>query len=278
MKKIQTKINYEDKYEKILRQSYVDPQEKIEYPPIAISKGNTGGKNPIPLPIGTYGNFSFISAAPKSKKTFLVSLLAASYMGCSKKYTKDLLGVKKNKKLIHYDTEQGRFHAQRTFNRVTRMCENTEDYFTYALREYSAFERLDFINWHLYQIENPGLIIIDGIADLILDSNDLVQSNKLIQHLMRWTQDLNIHIITVIHSNFNSDKATGHLGSFMEKKTETQISLDLSSEDRDLAVVKCRRSRGYPFESFAFRVESDGLPYIQDSIPSNINKESFLNI
>ena len=77
---------------------------------------------------------------------------------------------------------------------------------------------------------------------------------------------------------FNSDKATGHLGSFMEKKTETQISLDLSHEDRDLAVVKCRRSRGYPFDPFAFRVESDGLPYIQDSIPANINKESFLNI
>ena len=278
MKTTQTKLNYEERYQKILQQSYVDPLEKIEYPPIAISKGTTGGNNPIPLPIGTYGNFSFISAAPKSKKTFLVSLLAASYLSCDKKYTKDLMGVRKKKKLIHYDTEQGRFHAQRTFNRVVRMRDDVSDYQTYALREYSAFERLDFINWHLYNVSNPGLVIIDGIADLILDSNDLVQSNKLIQHLMKWTQELNIHIITVIHSNFNSDKATGHLGSFMEKKTETQISLDLSHEDRDLAVVKCRRSRGYPFDPFAFRVESDGLPYIQDSIPANINKESFLNI
>jgi hypothetical protein len=45
----------------------------------------------------------------------------------------------------------------------------------------------------------------------------------------------------------------------MEKKTETQINLQLSPDDRDLAVVKCRRSRGYPFEDFAFRIESDGL-------------------
>ena len=274
----QTKIDYDNKFKKILQQSYVDPQEKIEYPPIAISKGNTGGNNPIPLPIGTYGNFSFISAAPKSKKTFLVSLLAGAYLSCDKKYTADMVGVRKKKKLIHYDTEQGRFHAQRTFNRVIRMAESSEDYYTYALREYSAFERLEFINWHLYQIDNPGLVIIDGIADLILDSNDLVQSNKLIQYLMKWTQDLNIHIITVIHSNFNSDKATGHLGSFMEKKTETQISLELSADDRDLAVVKCRRSRGYPFDSFAFKIMSDGLPYVQDSIPASINREPFLNI
>lgn len=274
----QTQIDYDGRFKKILQKSYVNPEEKIEYPPIAISKGNTGGNNPIPLPIGTYGNFSFISAAPKSKKTFLVSLLASAYLSADKTYTKDMIGMRKNKKLLHYDTEQGRFHAQRTFNRVTRMSGKSNDYLTYALREYSAFERLEFINWHLYNVDNPGLVIIDGIADLILDSNDLVQSNKLIQYLMKWTQDLNIHIITVIHSNFNSDKATGHLGSFMEKKTETQISLELSSDDRDLAVVKCRRSRGYPFESFAFRIEEDGLPYVQDTIPSNINKENFLNI
>ena len=274
----QTQINYNERFQKILQQSYVDPQEKIEYPPIAISKGTTGGNNPIPLPIGTYGNFSFISDAPKSKKTFLVSLLAAAYLSCDKKYTADMIGMRKKKKLIHYDTEQGRFHAQRTFNRVIRMCENSDDYYTYALREYSAYERLEFINWHLYNVSNPGLVIIDGIADLILDSNDLVQSNTLIQYLMKWTQDLNIHIITVIHSNFNSDKATGHLGSFMEKKTETQISLELSPDDRDLAIVKCRRSRGYPFDSFAFRIESDGLPYIQDFIPNTINREPFVNL
>jgi hypothetical protein len=278
MKMSQTQLDYNERFKKILQQSYVDPQEKIEYPPIAISKGTTGGNNPIPLPLGTYGNFSFISAAPKSKKTFLVSLLAAAYLSCDKKYTKDMVGSRKKKKLIHYDTEQGRFHAQRTFNRVVRMCEDTSDYYSYALREYSAYERLEFINWHLYNVDNPGLVIIDGIADLILDSNDLVQSNELIQYLMKWTQDLNIHIITVIHSNFNSDKATGHLGSFMEKKTETQISLQLSPDDRDLAVVKCRRARGYPFEDFAFRIESDGLPYIQDSLPQSINREPFLNI
>ena len=39
----QTQINYNERFQKILQQSYVDPQEKIEYPPIAISKGTTGG-------------------------------------------------------------------------------------------------------------------------------------------------------------------------------------------------------------------------------------------
>ena len=42
MKITQTKLDYEERYQKILQQSYVDPLEKIEYPPIAISKGTTG--------------------------------------------------------------------------------------------------------------------------------------------------------------------------------------------------------------------------------------------
>ena len=42
MKTTQTKLNYEERYQKILQQSYVDPLEKNEYPPIAISKGTTG--------------------------------------------------------------------------------------------------------------------------------------------------------------------------------------------------------------------------------------------
>ena len=64
----------------------------------------------------------------------------------------------------------------------------------------------------------------------------------------------------------------------MEKKTETQISLQIAPDDIDLAVVKCRRSRGYPFDSFAFKIMQDGLPYVQDSIPASINREPFLNI
>ena len=40
---------------------------------------------------------------------------------------------------------------------------------------------------------------------------------------MAWSTVYDCHIVTVIHSNFGSDKPTGHLGSFLEKKAETQI-------------------------------------------------------
>ena len=56
----------------------IDAKEKIDYPPVAISLGeklikSANGDLLLPIPIGTYGNFSVISAPPKTKKTFLVS-------------------------------------------------------------------------------------------------------------------------------------------------------------------------------------------------------------
>jgi len=273
----QLKIDYEEKYKRILEDSYVDPKEVVSLPPLAVSFGSTIGNNPTPIGIGSYGNFSFVQAPPKSKKTFFLSLIATAYMGEETPYTKGMKGYRDNKKLIHYDTEQGRFHAHRVFRRVTDICGDSEDYLTYALRQYSPMERLDFIDWHLNKTENVGLVIIDGIADLMLDSNDLKESSNVVQYLMRWTQELNIHIITAIHSNWNSEKPTGHLGSFLEKKAETQIALELSDQ-KNIAVVKCMRSRGFPFEKFAFEIGSDGLPSILESIPEEIDKDKYLRV
>jgi len=278
MKYNQIRIDYDELFKKIQKESYVDPNKELQYPPIAISKGSTGGPFDYPLHIATYGNFSFIQAPPKNKKTFFLCLMASVYLSDKNEFGKDILGKREDRKLIHYDTEQGEFHAQKTFNRIVKMAETDKNYLPFALRKYSAKERLEFINWHLYKEENIGLVIIDGIADLINDVNDIEASSDLVQYLMKWTQELNIHIMTVIHSNWNSDKPTGHLGSFLEKKTETQIALKNDSEDDSLVLVKCKRSRGYSFNDFVFRINSDNYPEVVGDLPSLINGDPFINI
>ena len=68
----------------------IDINKKIEHPPVAISFKNKevvtkdGSVKEFPIPIGTYGNFSFIQAPPKSMKTFFVSLLGSAF--CIKVY------------------------------------------------------------------------------------------------------------------------------------------------------------------------------------------------
>jgi len=251
---------------------YIDPNEEIEHPPVAISykehsyKTGDGFKS-YPTPIGTYGNFSFIYSAPKHKKTFLVSLLSAAYLGGnSSKFTGAIKGHRDGKSLFHFDTEQGRFHAQRVFKRPLQMSGvDSSCYRTYGLRSKNPKERLAFIDYKIKYADNLGVVIIDGIADLINDVNNIDEANAVVQKLMYWTETYNIHIITVIHSNWGSTKPTGHLGSALEKKAETQILIERNETDPSLMNVRCKASRSRSFDNFSFFVNNAALPEIADN-------------
>lgn len=260
--------------EAIEQDCIVDPQEAIEYPPVALSLGEkllkTKNKDLLlPIPIGTYGNFSFIQAPPKTKKTFLVSLLASVYLGTSNRFSGNLKGHRENKDLIHIDTEMGKWHCQKVFKKVLDMnpFDYSKNYHTFGLRTIGYKTRIKFIDYCLnHKVENAGLLIIDGIADLVSDVNNLEESNACIQQLMEWSANHKIHIMCVIHSNFGTDKPTGHLGSFLEKKAETQIQLEANTVNKEWITVKCKRSRGYSFETFSFKVNDIGLPEIVGDI------------
>lgn len=248
----------------------INANEKIEYPPVAISLGEnliktSKGDLLLPIPIGTYGNFSFIQAPPKTKKTFFVSLMTSIYLGTKNNFGGNIKGHRGNKNVIHIDTEQGKWHAQRVFKRILDMNDSdySEFYYTFGLRALGHKIRIEFIEYCLeHKVNNTGLLIIDGIADLVSDVNNIEESNACVQKIMEWSSKYNIHIMCVIHSNFGSEKPTGHLGSFLEKKSECQIQLEANTVNKEWITVKCKRSRGYSFETFSFKVNEIGLPEV----------------
>lgn len=263
--------------EVIEKNCVINTQEKIKYPPVALSIGTNKiktikGEIELPIPIGTYGNFSFVQAPPKTHKTYFISLLASVYLSGNNKYGCNIKGHRDNRCLIHIDTEQGKYHAQRVFRRVIDMNDGNDVgcYHTFGLRTIGYKERLQFIEYYLQnkiQKGQVGLVIIDGVADLCGDVNNIEQSNEVVQKIMEWSQVYNCHIITVIHTNpGNVDKPTGHLGSFLEKKTETQIQLSKNSSNKGWISVACKRSRGYGFQQFSFKINDYGLPQVIDNL------------
>jgi len=260
--------------ELIKEDCYIDVEKPMEYPPIALSYGEKtiqtkNGEKTYPIPLGTYGNFSFVQAPPKTKKTFFISLLASVYLSGGNNFGGKILGHRDNKCLIHFDTEQGHWHSQKVFRRVKDMAniKNLGCYHTYALRTINYKTRIEFIEYILKENkEKNGLVIIDGIADLVSDVNNIEESNLCVQKIMEWSAKFNCHIITVIHSNYNSDKPTGHLGSFLMKKTETQIQLEANTVNKEWITVSCKNSRGYAFETFSFSINEFGLPFVVGEI------------
>jgi hypothetical protein len=85
-------------------------------------------------------------------------------------------------------------------------------------------------------------------------------SKEASDYIMRWTYDYNIHITTVIHKSGLTGKPLGHLGTYVLKKAETVIELDLN-EDGSVKVTNSY-SRGYKFDDFEFAIDKNALPYL----------------
>ena len=249
----------------------IDVEEVIKYPPVAIScciyqdRNFDGSYTEYPVPIGTDGNFSFVQAFPKVGKSFFMSLLVSAYQSGSNGYTGKIKGHRRGRKIIHFDTEQGRFHVSKLARRplVMNQLQNDKDYHIYAMREFGWKSKIDFIEHILFdkfENEKIGLVIIDGCADLCSDVNNMEQANNVAEKLLQWSGKLNCHLTTIIHQNFGSDKPSGNLGSALEKKAESQIKLEKNNANKGWVTVECKRSRNRPFETFSFQINDNELP------------------
>lgn len=253
-------------FEYLLEDCAVDPNKKISSPPVAISLGvySDFDNEVYALPLATYGNFVFIQAPPKHFKTYFVSLLTAAYIGGKEEFTGHIKGHRKGHEVLYIDTEQSKWHTQKVSKRVSMMLDSDEEqdkYKVFALREYSYNDRIEFIEKYLFHTKNVGLVIIDGVADLVSDVNNIEECNAITQRIMTLSSKYHCAIITVIHSNYGSEKPTGHLGSALEKKAETQIIIEKEQTPGFLS-ARCRRSRNKSFDPIMFKVEK-GMPMIQ---------------
>lgn len=260
-------------FKQILKESLIDPAEEIKQQPIALSIGESIYKgNSYPIPFGSYGDFSCIVGASKSRKTFFKSMIEAAYIGGqSNIHNPSIKGHNSEKKFVlSFDTEQSHFHAQRVQRRVLELIGGNCDYYkTFGLRGYTPKERFDFIDWVVFESEfknNIGLMSIDGFVDLVTDFNSLEQSTGLTEKLLNWTAKGKMHCTGILHKNFGTAKPVGHVGSSVLKKAETVVFVEKG--DDDVTVVKCEYSRNQPFKEIKFNVDdNDWLPKeIQDFI------------
>jgi hypothetical protein len=107
-------------------------------------------------------------------------------------------------------------------------------------------------------------VVIDGIRDLIHDINNAEEATQITSKLLKWSEELQVHIIIVLHQNKGDNNARGHLGAEAVNKAETVISVTKDSEDNSLFIVEPEQCREKDFESFAFRIDEKGNPFIVD--------------
>ena len=260
----------ETDFKKIFNEALIDPSEELKPQPIALSIRESEYKGTLyPIPFGSYGDFSCIVGASKSRKTFFKSMIEAGYIGGkSNILNPSIKGHNTNDKfVISFDTEQSKYHTQRVQRRVLELIGGNCDFYkTFSLRQYTPKERFDFIDWIVFESEfknNIGLMSIDGYVDLVTDFNSLEQATGLTEKLLQWTAIGKMHCTGILHKNFGTSKPVGHVGSSVLKKAETVVFVEKNENE---TIAKCEYSRNIPFEPITFDVNKDWLPYETDNI------------
>ena len=219
---------------------------------VALQQGET--------PIFSLGDVSTITGMAKSRKTFLITAIIVAFLkdGGFMEMNSDL----DEKRVLLIDTEQSRAHVQRLMKRIFRMMgwdfsmEVKDKLRVLSLRELTPDARFKTLTNTIADFR-PTLVLVDGSADLIDNTNDLTVSNAMVNELMRLSSQHHCHICSVVHTNPNSEKTRGHFGSELQRKSETVM---LVAKEGDLTTVKPQFTRNIEFAPFSFRINEKGLP------------------
>jgi hypothetical protein len=217
--------------------------------------------------IGTLGNILSVIGKAKSRKSFFIGMAISASI--TKKNVFSLitneLPIDKNR-VLYFDTEQHKYDVQVALKRICTITsiKEPDNLNVYGLRAKNPIERAELIEYAIYNTQNLGVVFIDGIKDLITSINDEEQATMIISKLMKWSEEKDILIITVLHQNKGDTNARGHIGTEQNNKAQTVLTVTKSPDNDMVSIVKAEMCRYLEPESFAFEIDENGIPYISD--------------
>lgn len=249
----------EDRLLRILDESLIKATDKYSIPPQIIWVDNST--------IATLGNFSASTGKAKAKKTFNVSALVAASLANGTVLNYKACLPEGKRRILYVDTEQSRYHCHNVLARILRLAGkpadiDNENLDFIGLREYTPAIRMEVIDYALARNRGYGLVVIDGIRDLLLDINNASESVEVINKMMEWSSKYDLHIHCVLHQNKGDNNVRGHIGTEMNNKAETVLVISKSTQNPDVSEVRPLHIREKEFAPFAFRVDEYGLPVL----------------
>ena len=199
----------------------------------------------------TEGCMSVIAGNAKSRKTFALSLLVEQLLtpsveGFESSFTGEVLWL---------DTEQSERRVQMVSQRFTEPNRIT----FLPIRQYNILERYNIIEEAIKRLR-PELVIIDGYKELTQDINDQVYSTKLTNKLLQWTTEYGCHISGVLHTNPETRKVRGALGTELQNKASWTAYVEPKGP---VSRITTLFSRDKEVKPITFGIDENGVPKVK---------------
>lgn len=239
-------------------------RELADNPPPAVVRFGYDPDTKQGYRVASAGELSMLIGGAKSRKTTFAAVMANELLKCDPaaiqaaedgeaQITTDI----ENLRICFFDTEQGGHHSAKTQQRILQGLtpEQAERLTFFSLRSENNETRLRIIADVLLNMRPaPHLAIIDGLADVMTNTNDNIEAQQNAGMMMAITEHqresaANVHIMTILHNSAaNLGKGRGHAGSEWERKAETVIMLEeVKGSDSTTAITPLRtRNKRFP--------------------------------
>lgn len=256
--KVQEKPLSEDEFITKLKGLEADWHKPVDRPtPIVSCKGSM---------ISTAGNITLYSGHSKVGKSGVITAIKAGSMA-SQFLNIDTLGFEvepnvEEKLFLSIDTEQSRYNFDKNFRDSIKRAEKSDcpDWFKSLWFKNESTKHLIDYTWkalEYYSDQFGGVyhIVIDGIGDYVLSANDDAESRDIVTQFTQMAEKYNCPLSTMLHLNPGSDKQRGHLGTFLQHKSESVLKITREKDISTLEFQLLRNGGDAPNINFRYSKE-----------------------
>ena len=230
-----------------LERSYIKDEDVIEQEALSYKKQNNkvfipnwNNKPPYKPPILKLNGVSILSfqnitclvASPGSGKSSNMEAIVSSVIN----ENSDNLNFETTAKSVLYvDFERTELDVWNSFKRVmvrAKVEQGKElNYIniTSFRRIPTAKQRKELVEDFIIEYK-PELLLLDGIGDMVDDTNSLPEAIELKIWARQITSKYKLSIITTLHPNKNSNNPRGHIGSEMLRECENILIIKVNSD------------------------------------------------
>jgi hypothetical protein len=222
--------------------------------------------------VGQVGSFTVVKAQPKAGKTTVALAMWTAYYFPADS-GKDTFGFTVTAPLgkdvcLYFDSEQGRRESHQAWARaLKRVGITSAEQMPEAMRETmlcltdvtNNVERQALLFDAIQRYgEHLGAIVVDGVADFIVDVNDAHEVDDFVQRLRAVVSEYDICAVLTIHENIGQTKGPakerGHLGSDLARRAAATLGLakDRNTGIHTLTITQNRRGADYLKTSFRY--------------------------
>jgi len=230
--------------------------------------------------VGSLGNIVTITGKPKSRKTTFLQAFISSFISGNIIFNCECIRPE-NTNICLIDTEQSSADLYNGIQRIKKdsNIKKLPAFFkVYQNRPLQSFENRQFLETLILSDQKLKIVFIDGMLDFVADMNNIDEASTLLFLLQRLCFQNNILIICILHENKSSNFTLGHIGSFLERKSQSLLRVEKTESGSTLSSVYMRSDEDFYPVSIFYNYNTNSYKINQNHVRENIKTASELTL